>query len=209
MFNLFGNYHFMDLDKVLKDLDKRFKETEIEKSPAYENITLKYTLPENEINKLIDERLKTFKPEVRILQEAINKAVKKYFDELVFTDEKTGKKCDTYDIIRKFAMDTIGVTENGQLSPEFVKIVRDEVASLVVDKFCKDEEARPIEELEEDNTYEDDEEFEEYSEFPEEPDNRVSIDDVNKLLRMAKLTLYTDENGELRIAKIDRGSNLK
>lgn len=37
---------------------------------------------------------------------------------------------DTYDIVRNFALEAIGVKENGKINPEFVKLVRQEMANV-------------------------------------------------------------------------------
>lgn len=84
------------------------------------------------IEQAIAEKLKNIK--VQIPQSQINDAVVKFFTEKKWFLTEDGKKLDTYDLIRKFAMNTIGVAENGELKPEFLKIVQDEVAKLMIDK---------------------------------------------------------------------------
>ena len=84
----------------------------------------------SEIMDMIDKEFKTRK--VRIPQEQINEAVKKYLAESIGSD-------DTYDLIRKFAMDTIGITENGKMNPEFLEIVRREVANLIAKEGIKEQ----------------------------------------------------------------------
>ena len=84
----------------------------------------------SEIMDMIDKEFKTRK--VRIPQEQINEAVKKYLVESIGSD-------DTYDLIRKFAMDTIGITENGKMNPEFLEIVRREVANLIAKEGIKEQ----------------------------------------------------------------------
>jgi hypothetical protein len=96
-------------------------------------------LIEKIVDKKVNERLK----KVRIPSEAINNAVVKFFTEKSWFLTKDGKKLDTYDLIRKFAMNTIGVAENGEINPEFLKIVREEMAKIIAEtsvnatKECK------------------------------------------------------------------------
>lgn len=90
------------------------------------------TLVDRMINEAIENAFKNIK--VQIPQSQINDAVVKFFTEKKWFLTEDGKKLDTYDLIRKFAMNTIGVAENGELKPEFLKIVQDEVAKLMIDK---------------------------------------------------------------------------
>ena len=90
------------------------------------------TLVDRMINEAIEDAFKNIK--VQIPQSQINDAVVKFFTEKKWFLTEDGKKLDTYDLIRKFAMNTIGVAENGELKPEFLKIVQDEVAKLMIDK---------------------------------------------------------------------------
>lgn len=75
----------------------------------------------------------------KIIEEKVNKAVNKMFTDV------NGKKLDTYDLVRKFAMETIGVTENGKLKPEFLKVVREEVANIIVKKGLEEDSINDIE----------------------------------------------------------------
>lgn len=81
------------------------------------------------VNKLVDKKMSDVK--VRIPQEQINNAVVKFFTEKKWFLTEDGKKLDTYDLIRKFAMNTIGVADNGELNPEMLKIVQQEVANII------------------------------------------------------------------------------
>jgi hypothetical protein len=84
------------------------------------------------VQKRVKEELKNIK--IRIPQEQINDAVVKFFTENKWFITKDGKKLDTFDLIRKFAMNTIGVAENGELNPEFLKIVQEEVAKIIAEQ---------------------------------------------------------------------------
>ena len=86
-----------------------------------------------ELNKYIDNRIADAisNLKVRIPQSQINDAVVKFFTEKKWFLTEDGKKVDTYDLIRKFAMDTIGIAENGKLNPEFLAIVQKEVANIL------------------------------------------------------------------------------
>lgn len=68
------------------------------------------------------ELLKEFS---KIVDEKVTKAVNKMFTDV------NGNKLDTYELVRKFAMETIGVTAHGKLNPEFLKVVREEVANIL------------------------------------------------------------------------------
>ena len=81
------------------------------------------------VNKLVDKKMSEVK--VRIPQEQINAAVVKFFTEKKWFLTEDGKKLDTYDLIRKFAMNTIGVADKGELNPEMLKIVQQEVANII------------------------------------------------------------------------------
>lgn len=89
----------------------------------------------NYVNKLVDKKLSEIK--VRIPQEQINDAVVKFFTEKKWFLTEDGKKLDTYDLIRKFAMNTIGVAENGELKPELLKVVQAEVANIIAKEGIK------------------------------------------------------------------------
>jgi hypothetical protein len=91
---------------------------------------------ERYVNKIVDKKLKETK--VRIPQEQINNAVVKFFTEKKWFLTEDGKKLDTYDLIRKFAMNTIGVGENGELNPEMLKVVQEEVAKIIADTYFND-----------------------------------------------------------------------
>lgn len=97
---------------------------------------------ERYINKIVDKKLKETK--VRIPQEQINNAVVKFFTEKKWFLTENGKKLDTYDLIRKFAMNTIGVAENGELKPELLKTVQEEVAKIIADTYFNDNSAEAI-----------------------------------------------------------------
>jgi hypothetical protein len=86
-----------------------------------------------EFDKYIDNRIANAisNLKVRIPQSQINDAVVKFFTEKKWFLTEDGKKVDTYDLIRKFAMNTIGVAENGKLNPEFLAIVQKEVANIL------------------------------------------------------------------------------
>lgn len=86
-----------------------------------------------ELNKYIDNRIADAisNLKVRIPQSQINDAVVKFFTEKKWFLTEDGKKVDTYDLIRKFAMNTIGIAENGKLNPEFLVIVQKEVANIL------------------------------------------------------------------------------
>jgi hypothetical protein len=92
---------------------------------------------EKMINQLVDERvnkkLKDIK--VKIPQEQINNAVVKFFTEKKWFLTENGKKLDTYDLIRKFAMNTIGVSENGELNSEMLNVVQQEVGKILADQI--------------------------------------------------------------------------
>jgi hypothetical protein len=81
------------------------------------------------IDQMIDEKLKNIK--VQIPQSQINEAVVKFFTEKKWFLTEDGKKLDTYDLIRKFAMNTIGVAENGEIRDDLLKIVQNEVANII------------------------------------------------------------------------------
>lgn len=81
------------------------------------------------IDKRIADAISNLK--VRIPQSQINDAVVKFFTEKKWFLTEDGKKVDTYDLIRKFAMNTIGIAENGKLNPEFLAIVQKEVANIL------------------------------------------------------------------------------
>lgn len=86
---------------------------------------------------------------VRIPQSQINDAVVKFFTEKKWFLTEDGKKVDTYDLIRKFAMNTIGIAENGKLNPEFLAIVQKEVANILAQKGLSDlEESQIMSDLE-------------------------------------------------------------
>lgn len=84
------------------------------------------------IDQMIDEKLKNIK--VQIPQSQINDAVVKFFTEKKWFLTEDGKKLDTYDLIRKFAMNTIGVAENGEIRDDLLKIVQSEVANIIAKK---------------------------------------------------------------------------
>jgi hypothetical protein len=92
---------------------------------------------EKMINQLVDARvnkkLKDIK--VQIPQEQINNAVVKFFTEKKWFLTENGKKLDTYDLIRKFAMNTIGVSENGELNSEMLNVVQQEVGKILADQI--------------------------------------------------------------------------
>ena len=92
---------------------------------------------EKMINQLVDERvnkkLKDIK--VRIPQNQINDAVVKFFTEKKWFLTENGKKLDTYDLIRKFAMNTIGVAENGELNSEMLNVVQQEVGKILAEQI--------------------------------------------------------------------------
>lgn len=81
------------------------------------------------IEQTIAEKLKNIK--VQIPQSQINDAVVKFFTEKKWFLTEDGKKLDTYDLIRKFAMNTIGVAENGEIRDDLLKIVQSEVANII------------------------------------------------------------------------------
>jgi hypothetical protein len=87
------------------------------------------------VNKLVDKKMSEVK--VRIPQEQINDAVVKFFTEKKWFLTEDGKKLDTYDLIRKFAMNTIGVADKGELNPEMLKIVQQEVANIIAKEGLK------------------------------------------------------------------------
>lgn len=87
------------------------------------------------VNKLVDKKMSEVK--VRIPQEQINNAVVKFFTEKKWFLTEDGKKLDTYDLIRKFAMNTIGVADKGELNPEMLKIVQQEVANIIAKEGIK------------------------------------------------------------------------
>jgi hypothetical protein len=87
------------------------------------------------VNKLVDKKMSEVK--VRIPQEQINDAVVKFFTEKKWFLTEDGKKLDTYDLIRKFAMNTIGVADKGELNPEMLKIVQQEVANIIAKEGIK------------------------------------------------------------------------
>ena len=92
---------------------------------------------EKMINQLVDARvnkkLKDIK--VQIPQEQINNAVVKFFTEKKWFLTENGKKLNTYDLIRKFAMNTIGVSENGELNSEMLNVVQQEVGKILADQI--------------------------------------------------------------------------
>lgn len=92
---------------------------------------------EKMINQLVDERvnkkLKDIK--VQIPQEQINNAVVNFFTEKKWFLTENGKKLDTYDLIRKFAMNTIGIAENGELNSEMLNVVQQEVGKILADQI--------------------------------------------------------------------------
>ena len=89
----------------------------------------------NEIKNIVAEEFKNRK--VQISQKQINEAIIKFFNENKYIITQDGKKLDTYDLIRKFAMETIGLIKNGEINPEFLKIVREEVANIIAKEGLK------------------------------------------------------------------------
>ena len=87
------------------------------------------------IEQAIAEKLKNIK--VQIPQSQINDAVVKFFTEKKWFLTEDGKKLDTYDLIRKFAMNTIGVAENGEIRDDLLKIVQSEVANIIAKEGIK------------------------------------------------------------------------
>lgn len=71
-----------------------------------------------------------------VIDERINKAIDKKFTDV------NGNKLDIYELVRKFAMETIGITEKGKLNPEFIKLIKDKVAQFLAEEG--------LEEIEED-----------------------------------------------------------
>lgn len=92
---------------------------------------------EKMINQLVDERVnkKLQDIKVRIPQKQINDAVVKFFTEKKWFLTENGQKLDTYDLIRKFAMNTIGVAENGELNSEMLNIVQQEVGKILAEQI--------------------------------------------------------------------------
>lgn len=123
-----------------------------------------------EFDKYIDNRIANAisNLKVRIPQSQINDAVVKFFTEKKWFLTEDGKKVDTYELIRKFAMNTIGIAENGKLNPEFLAIVQKEVANILAQKGLTDLEfiGGGEDELEEEELPTEEEFFPE--EFPEE-----------------------------------------
>jgi len=63
-----------------------------------------------------------------VIEDRVNKAVTKMFTDV------NGNKLDIYELVRKFAMETIGITEKGKLNPEFIQLIRKEVAHILAEE---------------------------------------------------------------------------
>jgi hypothetical protein len=93
----------------------------------------------NAINEAANKKLKQIEEaKVRIPKSAIQEEIFYFFknhDKIKIN----GYSIDTYDLIRKFAMDTIGLTDNGEMSEEFLDVVRKEVANILIkeSKVCE------------------------------------------------------------------------
>ena len=144
----------------------------------------------SELTKLFQENLKP------IVEAMVEKTMIKLLTEhrVVFT--KNGKKMDTYDLIRNFALEAIGISENGKINPELLKVVREEVANIIAKEGLKNVNKPVI-----DNT-EDDEEDENcctaYHDGYEDGYN-TAIDDANELISAIGLDIFLD---------IDKDGNL-
>lgn len=77
-----------------------------------------------------------------IIEDRVNKAIDKKFTDV------NGNKLDVYELVRNFAMETIGITEKGKLNPEFIKIIREEVARILAEEGLEE-----IDEDDEELTY--------------------------------------------------------
>lgn len=100
--------------------DYRSKENEID-AKNFENLIKMLTQKAN-----IQDQIKEYfnKNKVQINKNDIKKCLR----EILAEDfENEG---DTYDIVRDFALEAIGVKENGKINPEFVKLVRQEMANI-------------------------------------------------------------------------------
>ena len=167
------------------------------------------------IDKCVEERMKKIK--VRIPSEQINNSVVKFFTEKKWFLTKDGKKLDTYDLIRKFAMNTIGVAENGEINPEFLKIVREETAKIIIDQAMKQENtvsANPEKTLKNEDTSCDEPEATEQmiSNFTEEDlENEYcegfqsAVSDINKLLKTHNYGCRFNINEDMQIELVELG----
>lgn len=63
-----------------------------------------------------------------VIDDRVNKAIEKKFTDI------NGNKIDVYELIRKFTMETIGITEKGKLNPEFIKLIKDKVAQILAEE---------------------------------------------------------------------------
>lgn len=152
---------------------------------------------ETELSELTKRFQENLKP---IVEAIVEKTMIKILTEhhVVFT--KNGKKIDTYDLIRNFALEAIGISENGKVNPELLKVVREEVANIIAKEGLKNvnKSVKPVT----DNTNTEDEEDENccaaYHDGYEDGYN-TAIDDANELISAIGLDIFLD---------IDKDGNL-
>lgn len=159
------------------------------------------------IDKCVEERMKKIK--VRIPSEQINNSVVKFFTEKKWFLTEDGKKLDTYDLIRKFAMNTIGVAENGEINPEFLKIVREETAKIIIEQAMKQENAVNANDEKdlEDALYDDSEEFITEEDLENEycEGFQSAVADINKLLKAYNYGCRFNINEDMQIELVELG----